>query len=122
MNTEKKIVLKACNRQCPYHDIFKSLRICNHPGHGTIGKQIGPTAMDFPKWCLLPDDFIPNDQPGRFRVGDRVFKPEGYSFDGVVVAVFKNTKGQTRIVAELEGNGMLHIFSEKQLELREDQP
>lgn len=55
----------------------------------------------------------------KFKIGDRIHKPEGYSFDGIVVSVFENTKGQTRVVAELESNGMLHIFTEKQLELRE---
>jgi hypothetical protein len=54
----------------------------------------------------------------KFRIGDKVCKPKGYAFDGIVVAVFKNTNGDVRIVAELEGNGMLHIFSESQLELR----
>lgn len=54
----------------------------------------------------------------KFNVGDKVCKPKGYSFDGIVVAVFTNTNGEVRIVAELEGNGMLHIFSEGQLELR----
>jgi hypothetical protein len=53
-----------------------------------------------------------------FNVGDKVKKPKGYAFDGIVVAVFENTKGEVRIVAELEGNGMLHIFSPQQLELR----
>jgi len=52
------------------------------------------------------------------EVGDKVRKPVGYAFDGIVVSVFETTKGETRIVAELEGNGMLHIFSPKQLELR----
>lgn len=54
----------------------------------------------------------------KFNIGDKVSKPKGYSFDGIVVAVFANTKGEVRIVAELEGNGMLHIFSEGQLEFR----
>jgi len=54
----------------------------------------------------------------KFNVGDKVSKPKGYAFDGIVVAVFANMKGEVRIVAELEGNGMLHIFSEGQLELR----
>ena len=54
----------------------------------------------------------------KFKTGDKVCKPKGYAFDGIVVSVFTNTKGEVRIVAELEGNGMLHIFSESQLELR----
>jgi hypothetical protein len=56
----------------------------------------------------------------KFKVGDKVHKPNGYKFDGTVVSVFKNSKGETRIVAEFDYNGMLHIFSEKQLELRVD--
>lgn len=54
----------------------------------------------------------------KFRVGDKVAKTKGYSFDGIVVATFTNTKGEIRIVAELENNGMLHIFSESQLDIR----
>ena len=53
----------------------------------------------------------------KFKVGDKVQKPKGYKFDGIVVAVFHNTAGDVRIVAELIDNGMLHIFSESQLEL-----
>jgi hypothetical protein len=55
-----------------------------------------------------------------FEVGNKVKKPKGYPFDGIVVAVFQTTTGQTRIVAELEGNGMLHIFTPLQLEIREE--
>ena len=54
----------------------------------------------------------------KFKLNDKVKKPKGYAFDGVVVAIFTNTKGEIRIVAELENNGMLHIFNENQLELR----
>lgn len=56
----------------------------------------------------------------KFKVGDKVRKIKGYSFDGVIVSVFSNTKGETRLVAEMENNGMLHIFNEDQLELRFD--
>mgnify|MGYP003825161743 CR=1 FL=1 len=56
----------------------------------------------------------------KFKIGDRICKPKGYSFDGVVVSVFKTTKDETRIVAELDYNGILHIFSESQLELRKE--
>lgn len=52
----------------------------------------------------------------KFQIGDRVYKPEGYKFNGTVVSVFKTTKDATRLVVEMEGNGMLHIFNEKQLE------
>ena len=58
-------------------------------------------------------------QGTKFRVGDRVYKPVGYAFPGIVVSTFPTTSGSWRVVAELEGNGMLHIFSESQLERRE---
>ncbi len=53
----------------------------------------------------------------KFKVGDRICKPKGYKFPGIVVSVFQTTSGEIRIVAELIDNGMLHIFSENQLEL-----
>lgn len=53
----------------------------------------------------------------KFKIGDRVYKPNGYKFPGIVVAVFQTTTGEKRVVAELIDNGMLHIFSEAQLEL-----
>lgn len=52
----------------------------------------------------------------KFKVGDKVFKPKGYKFPSTIVSVFKNINGDTRIVAEMDDNGMLHIFSESQLE------
>lgn len=54
----------------------------------------------------------------KFKIGDRVSKPKGYSFDGVIVSVFKTKKDDVRYVAEFD-NGMLHIFNESQLELDE---
>ena len=60
--------------------------------------------------------------PTKFKVGDYVMKPKGYSFDGQVRAVFSTTSGEIRVVAELDagnGGGMLHIFIESQLEKRQ---
>jgi hypothetical protein len=54
----------------------------------------------------------------KFKVGDKIYKPKGYSFPGEVRSIFTTSKGEIRIVAELENNGMLHIFSENQLELQ----
>lgn len=42
-------------------------------------------------------------------------KPKGYSFEGEVRAVFTKTNGEKRLVCQLDGNGMLHIFSESQV-------
>ena len=54
----------------------------------------------------------------KFSIGDRCYKPKGYKFPCIIVSIFKNTKGEVRIVAEMEDNGMLHIFNESQLELK----
>ena len=52
----------------------------------------------------------------KFKVGDKAYKPKGYKFPCTVVSVFQTTEGETRLVGEMEGNGMLHIFNESQLE------
>ncbi len=54
----------------------------------------------------------------KFKIGDKIYKPNGYSFPGTIVSVFETTTGEIRLVAELDNNGMLHIFSESQLEHR----
>lgn len=52
------------------------------------------------------------------KVGDKVQKIKGYTWPGVVVAVFNNLKGDTRIVVECtvpEVAGALHIYNPEQL-------
>lgn len=56
----------------------------------------------------------------KFEIGDKAYKPKGYEFPCTIVSIFKNTKGDIRIVAELEGYGLLHIFNENQLVKQED--
>jgi hypothetical protein len=59
----------------------------------------------------------------KFKVGDKVCKPKGYAFNGEVRSVFETINGDVRVVAELtteNGLGMLHIFSESQLEFRNE--
>lgn len=54
-----------------------------------------------------------------FRVGDSVRKPCGYPWPGVVVAAFRTTAGEPRIVVECtvpEVAGALHIYAPAQLE------
>ena len=53
----------------------------------------------------------------KFKIGDKAYKPKGYLFPCTIVAIFKNTKGDVRIIGEMKDNGMLHIFNETQLEL-----
>lgn len=55
----------------------------------------------------------------KLKIGDKIFKPKGYKFNGTVVSVFNTTSGDIRIVAEMDDNGMLHIFNENQLEIRD---
>tara|TARA_R100000541_G_scaffold10550_1_gene18401 strand:+ start:176 stop:361 length:186 start_codon:yes stop_codon:yes gene_type:complete len=52
----------------------------------------------------------------KFEVGDKAFKPKGYKFPCTIVSIFKTTKGKVRIVAEMDDNGMLHVYNEGQLE------
>ena len=59
----------------------------------------------------------------KFNTGDKICKPKGYTFDGEVRSVFTTINGDIRVVAELttsNGLGMLHIFSESQLEVRHE--
>lgn len=54
----------------------------------------------------------------KFKVGDRVRKPKGYKFPGIVVANFETTSRSIRYVVEMEKYGLLHIFNESQLKFR----
>ena len=51
------------------------------------------------------------------KIGDHVNKIKGYSFPGIVVAVFETTKGEIRVVVEMDNFGLLHIFNESQLQI-----
>ncbi len=57
----------------------------------------------------------------KFKIGDKAYKPKGYRFPCTIVSVFKTTNDETRIVAEMDDFGLLHIFNENQLELQEPQ-
>lgn len=57
-------------------------------------------------------------QEPKFKLNDKVVKVSGYKYPGIVVSVFRNTKGDIRYVVECTGKdveGMLHIFNETQL-------
>ena len=53
----------------------------------------------------------------KFCVGDKAYKPKGYKFPCTIVSVFETCSGNTRVVAEMDDYGLLHIFNESQLEL-----
>jgi hypothetical protein len=54
----------------------------------------------------------------KFRVGDKAYKIKGYEFPCTIISVFRTTTGNVRVVAEMDNYGLLHIFNEEQLELR----
>ena len=51
----------------------------------------------------------------KFKVGDMARKHKGYEFPCTIVSVFKTKKGNVRVVGEMDGYGLLHIFNEDQL-------
>lgn len=56
----------------------------------------------------------------KYAVGDAVQKPKGYPFPGLVVAAFMTLHNEVRYVVESTTlRGLLHIFNEDQLTLRE---
>jgi hypothetical protein len=71
-------------------------------------------------WSTPPTE--PPQPVYRFKFGDSVRKVSGYRFEGEVRAAFTARSGQIRYAVELvsggNGDSMLHIFSETQLEER----
>lgn len=56
------------------------------------------------------------------KIGDKVEKLRGYKFPGVIVADFKNYKGERRIVVECRHPdilGCLHIYNPEQVRVVE---
>lgn len=74
-------------------------------------QKIGSTTLC--EQCLwVRDNYKPKP---KFKVGDEAIKPKGYKFDCTIVSVFKTVAGETRLVGE-NGDGLLHIFNESNLE------
>lgn len=56
-----------------------------------------------------------NNIPFAFAEGERVIKDTGdYTFDGIILSVFRNRSGSPRYVVENE-EGIIHIFNHNQL-------
>lgn len=56
----------------------------------------------------------------KFTQLDRAYKVSGYQFEGYVVSAFATMAGLIRLVVD-NGDGMLHIFNEEQLELQPEE-
>lgn len=55
-----------------------------------------------------------------FEIGDKVHKIKGdYTFDGEIIGIIHKRNGAVRVVAELDGRGLVHIFNENQLQLKQ---
>lgn len=61
-----------------------------------------------------------NIENSKFKIGDKAWKPKGYDFPCTIVGVFQTTRGDIRVVGEMTGYGLLHIFNESQLEHTDD--
>lgn len=68
-------------------------------------------------------DFMVGGINFAFQVGHHVRKNKGYQFDGEIRAAFTTKAGEIRYVVQLisetpggNGDGMLHIYNEQQLE------
>ncbi|MDE2031365.1 MAG: hypothetical protein KGI58_03870 [Patescibacteria group bacterium] len=60
-----------------------------------------------------------NHIPFAFSEGESVIKNTGdYTFDGIVLSVFRNRSGSPRYVVENE-QGIIHIFNHNQLKSKE---
>jgi|TARA_B110000977_G_scaffold153674_1_gene195260 hypothetical protein len=58
----------------------------------------------------------------KFKIGDKAVKAKGYEFPCTIVSVFTTVAGNVRVVGEMDGYGLLHIFNENQLEVVETTP
>jgi hypothetical protein len=58
----------------------------------------------------------PHMEKTKFKIGEKAYKPSGYKFPCRVVSVFNTLSGEVKVVAEMDGFGILKIFDEDQLE------
>ena len=78
-----------------------------------VGNYVGLTYR-----TKRPPGYFLDPTPAPLTIGSLVSKVGGdYRFDGTVVSVFTKLSGQTRYVVE-DDRGVLHIYSEKNLERR----
>ena len=76
-----------------------------------------PKVKDESLYPLLGEEYNSTEE-FKFKVGDSAIKPKGYKFPCTIVSVFKTVEGNVRVVGEMDGYGLLHIFNENQLEHR----
>jgi hypothetical protein len=68
----------------------------------------------------IPSPNTPPNAKCSFEFGDLVEKREGYKFPGSVRAIYPTESGQVRVVVELSGYGLQHIFDPRNLVQRDD--
>lgn len=92
---------------------------CGTHGVNACVHCFGPSPMSATEIAEEVDRFLREQSSNKFKLGDKVYKPEGYKFPGTVVSVFEKTTGEVRLVVE-DDRGLLHIFNESQLDFRTD--
>jgi hypothetical protein len=78
------------------------------------------TPYDISEWDVTLTDGLEEQEyimkETKFKVGDKAIKTKGYEFPCTIVSVFETVQGNVRVVGEMDGYGLLHIFNEDQLE------
>jgi len=78
------------------------------------------TPYDISEWDVTLTDGLEEEEyimkETKFKVGDKAIKTKGYEFPCTIVSVFETVHGNVRVVGEMDGYGLLHIFNEDQLE------
>ena len=78
------------------------------------------TPYDISEWDVTLTDGLEEQEyimkETKFNVGDKAIKTKGYEFPCTIVSVFETVQGNVRVVGEMDGYGLLHIFNEDQLE------
>jgi len=78
------------------------------------------TPYDISEWDVTLTDGLEEQEyimkETKFKVGDKAIKTKGYEFPCTIVSVFETVHGNVRVVGEMDGYGLLHIFNEDQLE------
>ena len=79
------------------------------------------TPYDISEWDVTLMDGLETEEyimkQSKFKVGDKAIKTKGYKFPCTIVSVFETVQGNVRVVGEMDGYGLLHIFNEDQLEI-----
>ena len=87
-------------------------------------EALDDTLIDMAVYACMFAAYLKNQKKvnmdnNTFKVNDKVSKVGGdYTFDGTVVSIFPKLSGAIRVVVE-DDRGVLHVYSEKNLKIRD---